>query len=106
MDRYKESKSLFHDVEKLENYGKLNLFNGNFEFHHCPHCKGPKLGHKDREEICKNKIEKGELKPLEVEEVDRITTKLQSVHKDMFAMKLAMLDTRASQIHWDGCDHK
>ena len=70
----------------------------------CPDCKGPKLGHKYREEVCKTRIDKGEEKVLDEKETDQIKKRLMNVHKEFFLMKLAMLDNRRSKVICDECD--
>ena len=75
MDRYKNNDALYYDIEKLSDFGECDVATGEFIFSLCPHCKGPRLGHKDREETCKNKLEAGDARVLNSKKVEQIKTR-------------------------------
>ena len=104
MNRYKDSDGLFQDIDKLSSFGKCDPATGLFLFDICNHCKGPRLGHKDRAEACKSKIEKGEITEFNDEEVEILEGRIRNVHRDFFNMKLSMIDKRRSRTICDVCD--
>ena len=103
-ENYKHDAGLFEDIENLSQFGRVNAITGEFEFFLCSGCKGPKLGHKDREEVCKRKIDKEEKNEMDDEVVEEVKMKLATIHKEYFEMNVAMLDKRRSKVVCDGCD--
>ena len=87
MKGYKSADDLFNDINKLEKFGTVDAVTGEYDFGICKHCDGPKLGHKDREEVCRQKVEKAEIEKYKDEEVGEIKTWLKSIHKDFFNVK-------------------
>ena len=86
----------------LEKYGKVNVFNGEFEFIKCDTCRSPWIAHEniEKSEVCSRIKRKGEKfsdeEVLEVEEwIKRIPT---------FEMSLAKIDKRQRACHCDDCE--
>ena len=88
-------------ISKLEDYGKVNSLNGDFEFIKCDICKSPWIAHEktDNPEVCNRKKRKGDnFSSQEIKEVEDWIKAM-----PMFKLKLAQIDRRQRACYCDEC---